>query len=221
MKNTRILGIAFLFQFCTSLIGNAAFKARVLFADDASRTMSAMVDSPVLFWLFMALSVCTAFGVMFLGYMLFDNLKTINKPITAIAFGLYVAEGLSLLVGLWHAWGVFQLAQAPKDTALMLDAVHDLLANAELFGSGIHMLLFCIGALLFYACLVKSPIMYKAVSWWGLACLPFLLLFTILGFFNITVSFIFYLPYVPFELVIGVLFLVKKTEKPAATVHAA
>jgi hypothetical protein len=71
------------------------------------------------------------------------------------------------------------------------------------------MLAFCLGGILFYYLLYKSRVVPGALSLWGLiATLP-MLIGTLTQIFGYTIPFIFYVPYVPFELVIGICILVK------------
>jgi hypothetical protein len=47
------------------------------------------------------------------------------------------------------------------------------------------------------------------LSLWGLVTVPFLLIWTLLGILGIEVPFFLYVPYVPFEFVIGIWLLVR------------
>lgn len=74
-----------------------------------------------------------------------------------------------------------------------------------------HMLAFCLGAVSFYFLLDKARIVPQWISLWGLVTVFPMLVGTITQMFGYTISFFFYLPYVPFELVIVVWILVKGT----------
>jgi hypothetical protein len=55
----------------------------------------------------------------------------------------------------------------------------------------------------------KARIVPRWLSLWGLITVSFLLIWTLLAILGYEVPFILYLPYVPFEFVIGVWILVK------------
>ena len=85
------------------------------------------------------------------------------------------------------------------------------------------MLAFCLGAMLFYYLLYKSGIIPRALSLWGLITVPLALTGTLFAIFGYEVPFFVYLPYAPFEFVIGVWILAKsirdgsETKQPLAT----
>lgn len=81
--------------------------------------------------------------------------------------------------------------------------------SMEFVGLTLHMLAFCLGGIIFYYLLYKSKIVPPILSIWDLLALIPLLIGTICKIYNYTIPFIFYLPYVPFELVIGLWILIK------------
>ena len=83
----------------------------------------------------------------------------------------------------------------------------------DFVGVTLHMLAFCLGAPLFYYLLYKSRLVPRALSLWGLITIVPLLVGTIAQIFGHTLPFILYVPYVPFELVIGVWILIKGIEE--------
>jgi hypothetical protein len=79
----------------------------------------------------------------------------------------------------------------------------------DFVGNTLHMLVFCLGAILFYYLLFKARVVPRWLSLWGLVALIPMLIGTMTQIFGHTIPFIFYLPYVPFELFIGIWILVK------------
>ena len=68
------------------------------------------------------------------------------------------------------------------------------------------MLFFCVGAFLWYCLLFRSRVVPRVLSVWGLVALPSVLVATLMYLSNnspLAPSFALYVPYVPFELVIG------------------
>ena len=80
-------------------------------------------------------------------------------------------------------------------------------------GSTLHMLAFCLGAILFYWLLYRSRVVPGWLSLWGLITTVPLLVGTLTHVFGYTIPFVFYGPYAPFELVIGIWILVKGIEE--------
>jgi len=81
--------------------------------------------------------------------------------------------------------------------------------SMEYGGNTLHMLAFCPGGLLFYTLLYKSGLVPRALSLWGLIAVFPMLIGTLTQVFGYTIPFIFYVPYVPFELAIAVWILIK------------
>jgi hypothetical protein len=80
---------------------------------------------------------------------------------------------------------------------------------ADYVGDALHVLAFCFGAILFYVLLYKSKAVPRWLSLWGLIALIPLLAGTLTAIFDVHLPFIFFLPYFPFEFVIGIWILVK------------
>jgi hypothetical protein len=80
--------------------------------------------------------------------------------------------------------------------------------------SALAMLAFCLGAILFYYLLDKSRIVPRVLSLWGLITVFPCLVGTLSALFGYKLPFFVYLPYAPFEFVIGVWILVKGIKIP-------
>lgn len=78
-------------------------------------------------------------------------------------------------------------------------------------GYDIHWLFFCVGGILWYYLLDKSKYLPRVLSVWGLASICLLSINNLLVLFDPGIGRIFPLliPYIPFELVIGVWLMVK------------
>jgi hypothetical protein len=68
---------------------------------------------------------------------------------------------------------------------------------------------FCLGAMLFYYLFYKTRVVPRALSLWGLIAVFLVLIGTLFAICGREVPFVIYLPYLPFEFVIGVWILVK------------
>jgi len=83
------------------------------------------------------------------------------------------------------------------------------LEGADYVGDTLHVLAFCLGAILFYVLLYKSKAVPRWLSLWGLITLIPVLAATLTAIFDVHLPFFFFLPYFPFELVIAIWIFVK------------
>lgn len=90
-----------------------------------------------------------------------------------------------------------------------LQTIGNLALDSMDFGYTLLMLPFCLGAILFYYLFYKSIIIPRALSVWGLMAVSLALIGTLFAICGYEVSFLIYLPYVPFEFTVGVWILVK------------
>ena len=81
--------------------------------------------------------------------------------------------------------------------------------SMEFVGGWLHMLAFCLGAILFYYLLNQSRLVPRGLSLWGLITIVPVLVGTLTAVFGYEIPFLFFLPYFPFEFVIGMWILVK------------
>ena len=211
-KTTRILGIAFVLQFITSFSNGVFIKPLWFVPDNMEQTLIKIAENSGIFRLAIFLDVLTGLGVIFLGAILFITLKSINKYLSTTAFAFYIFEGTLLAASKLEAYTLLLLSQDfisnPINSELLKIASYSY-RSMDFVGNTLHMLAFCIGAIMFYYLLIQSAKIPKWISYWGLISLIPLLIGTITQIFSFTIPFFFYIPYVPFELFIGVWIIVK------------
>ena len=210
-KTCRILGVAFLFQFITSFSSGIFLKSAWFVPEDMSATMLNIAANPGLLRANIFLDMLTALGVTFLGVMLFLVLREQSEKIALTALGFYLLEVALLAVSRMDAFSLLRFSQAyaagqPADLLLMGQVSYETL---EFVGGTLHMLAFCLGALLFYFLLYRSGVVPRWMSLWGLITTFPMLVGTIAQIFGYTIPFVLYVPYVPFELVVGLWIVVK------------
>ena len=85
------------------------------------------------------------------------------------------------------------------------------------------MLFFCLGAILWYTLLLRSRIVPRALALWGLLAVLLVLVGTLILVWDrsLSPSIALYVPYVPFELVVGVWLLVRGAPRSPAPPHEA
>jgi hypothetical protein len=211
-KTSRILGLAFLLQFITSFASAMFLRATWYVSGNMSETLIKIANNPSLLRVNILFDMLTALGVIFLGAMLFITVRKQNEKMALTALGFYILEGALLASSRLATFALLGLSQAyaaaghAADLTLLGQIAFD---SMDFVGSGLHMLAFCLGGLLFYYLLDKARIVPRVLSLWGLiAVLPFVIgaPLAVMGY---EVPMAFYLPYVPFELVIGIWILVK------------
>ena len=210
-KTSRVLGIAFLLQFITSATSGIFLKQTWFVPDSIGETMQKIADNPWLFRTNILLDALTALGVVFLGVMLFLTLRKQSEIVALVAMGFYFLEAALLAVSRSEAFSLLGISQEYAATAssALLTMGQRAYVSMDFVGNTLHMLAFCPGGILFYSLLYKSGIVPRALSLWGLIAIFPMLVGTLTQVFGYAIPFGFYLPYVPFELAVGVWILVK------------
>jgi len=221
-KISRVLGVAFLLQFITSVTSGLFLQPAWLVPGDISATMLKIADNPDLMKANILLDACTALGVIFLGAILYVTLKKYSQRIALVGLGFYILEGAMLAASRAQAFTLLRVSQEYVSAGrpdYMQTIAKLALESMDFVGFTLHMLAFCLGAILFYYLLYRSGVVPRVLSLWGLITLLPLLVATLLAIFDIQFPEFVALPYFPFEFVIGVWILVKgvpEVEAPIA-----
>jgi hypothetical protein len=211
-KTSRALGVAFLFQFITSFSSGIFIEPLWLVPDNISETMLKIADNPSLFKANILVDMLTALGVIFLGAILFITLRKQNEKMALVALGFYILEASLLASSRLATFSLLGISQeyVTAGGSEYLQTLGNLaLESMDFVGFTLHMLAFCLGAILFYYLLYKSGVVPRVLSLWGLITVIPLLFGTLAAIFDYQVPFIIAIPYIPFEFVIGVWILVK------------
>jgi len=210
-KTSRILGLAFLLQFVTSISSGIFLNSAWSVPGNIRETMLKMANNPLLVRGNILLDMLTAVGVIFLGAILFITLRKQNEKMALTALGFYILEGALLAVSRMETFSLLRISQeyAAAANPALLTMGQVAYESMDFVGSTLHMLAFCLGGILFYYLLFKSGVVPRLLSLWGLITTFPMLIGTLTQIFSYTIPFYFYVPYVPFEFVIGVWILVK------------
>jgi hypothetical protein len=211
-KVSRVLGVAFLLQVVTSYSSGLFVRPLWLVPDDIAGTMLKIAENPGLLQANILIDMFTALGVIFLGAMLFLTLRKQNEKIALVGLGFYILEGALLAASRMGTFSLLHLSQeyaSAGEPEILLTFGSLSLEAMDYVGDTLHVLAFCLGAILFYALLYKSNVVPRWLSLWGLIALIPLFVGTLTAVFDVHLPFILFVPYVPFELVIGVWILVK------------
>lgn len=211
-KISRVLGVAFLLQFITSVTSGVLLQPALIVPGDISQTMITIANNVTLMKANILLDMFTALGVIFLGAILYISLRHQNEKMALVALGFYILEGALLAVSRTEAFSLLRMSQeyvSAGQPAYLQTMANLALESMDFVGFTLHMLAFCLGGILFYYLLYKSGIVPRVLSLWGLITIVPLLIATLLAIFDVQVSQILALPYFPFEFVIGLWILVK------------
>lgn len=212
LKTSRVLGAAFLLQFLTSFSSGIFIEPMWLVPDNISETMLKIAETPWLLKTNILLDMSTALGIIFLGAILFITLRNQNEKMALVALGFYILEAGLLATSKMATYSLLRISQEYVSAGRpdYLQSLGTLaLESMDFLGFTMHMLAFCLGAVLFYYLLYKSDFVPRLLSLWGLITVIPLFFATLATIFDYQVPFIIAIPYVPFEFVIGVWILVK------------
>lgn len=212
MKKNRILGIAFLIQSVTPLIASAVLLNPLISGDDIIQIMTRVAENPMQIRAAILGEMITALGIIFLGVVLYQFLRKENEIMALTGLGFYITEAALVVISRSTGFtllGISQESIAAGHPA-HLQSIASMLLNTMDFNYTLAMLAFSTGAPLFYFLLYRSRMVPSALALWGFitAIIPCLAA-TLFSMMGINVPFFVFLPYVPFEFVIGFWILVK------------
>jgi hypothetical protein len=111
-KVSRILGVAFLLQFITSVSSGSFIRPMWLDSGNISATMRNIADNPWLINTNILFDLLTALGVIFLGSILFLTLRAQSEKIALVALGFYILEAGLLATSRIATFSLLRLSQA-------------------------------------------------------------------------------------------------------------
>ena len=173
---------------------------------DVRESMIKIANNATLMRASILLDMLTALGIIFLGIMLFEALRKQNEKMALVALGFYLLEAVLLAVSRIAAFALVPISQEFVTAGYpgYLQVMGNVVSESMNFGGGtLHMLTFGFGAVLFYYLMYKSEIIPQALSLWGLITTLLTMIATLFELFGFQVSMVVYLPYVPFELTVG------------------
>jgi hypothetical protein len=210
-KKSRILGGAFLLQAVTSFTSGVFLLKPLIVDGNAVESMIKIANNPLLMRANILGEIITAAGIIFLGAVLFVVLRNQGEKMALTALGLYILEAVLLAASRMEAFSLLRISQeyVTAGTSAGLLSMGSLALESMSFEYDLAMMGFCIGGILFYYLLDKARIVPRVLSLWGLISAVPLLVATVMVIFGYQVSFYVYVPYIPFEFVIGIWILIK------------
>lgn len=215
MNTIRFLGAAQLFVFAASLISDQLLKS-VVGSGDISDALVNISENISRMRLSTLVALLNCLGIVTLGVLFYIVLNEQNKILALVALGCFLAEGITLAVSKIGAYGLMPLSQefvaagAPESS--YFQTLGDFLYNGvDQKGYDIHMLFFCVGAILWYSLLHMSGFVPPLISVWGIVAACLISIPVLLGLIGVDFlpAGILALPYAPYELVLGVWLIFK------------
>ena len=205
-----LLGTSLVTQATTSLIGGIIGIGPFNDTGSIVDAMNGIAGNITGAYIGIFLQVITAIVIIVLGTALYQAGKHISQTLAIIAFGLYLTEAVIHIV---NQIIVVALAEISRLFLISGDAslvnMGTILYAARDFCGGITMMPFGLGAIMFYYLIMKSNVIPKWLGLWGLISVPFILVGWTLEAFNVSLPFVLYAPYVPWEWVAGIYIFIK------------
>lgn len=211
-RPSKVLGAAFIFQFVTSLASGTVVQGLWRVPGDIVQSMINIANAPQIMRGHILLDVFTALGIIFLGAMLFVTLKREDEKIALIALGFYIVEAVLLAVSKGDAFSFLRISReyaASGNPEHLEQLAGFALESMDFLGVTLHMVVFCLGGMLFYYLFFRSRTVPTVFALWGLISLSIVTGATFFELFGVNVPMVVYFPYVPFELVIGIWIVIK------------
>lgn len=217
----RYLGVAFVVVFLASLIGGVMHSSAVGSvvlgdADSISAVMQSIADNVTLFRASILLDLVNIAGIVALAALLYVVLNRHSPALALIALGWWLAEAIVLLVGKLGAIAMIPLSQQFVAAGAPAESFYQAVGEFAYYGVDrasldLHMLFFCLGAFIWYGLMYRTRLVPRAISIWGLAAMALVTVATVMSLAAAAVEAptLLYVPYIPFELTIGLWLLVR------------
>jgi len=204
------VGAAFLVQFVSSL--TAGLLTTSALADGMPDVLSRIAADPTRIRVFVLLELITGLAIMALAALLFLWLRDTGPAVALVGLVLWCAEALLLMLSMLGVWALLDRIVAGVDPVSSADtAVGTFAYGLFQHTRDLDMLLFAVGAVLWYWLLLRSGVVPRWLAVWGLASVTLVLVATLMLVWDRSLqpSVALYAAYVPFELVIGLWLLIR------------
>jgi len=215
------VGAAFVFQFCTSLA--AGLMSSSMLSGDVRDVIGAAGADAARLRVIVLLELATSVGIIALTSLLYVALRGTIRWMATVAFALWLAEAAVLAVsmlGLYELLDLGATSVSPGSSVAASDAaLGDFALGMHDHAAAIAMLFASVGALLWYSLFIRTRFVPRWLGVWGLASITLVGVATLLDVWDADLqpSMLFYVAYMPFELVVGIWLLAKGSPVQPAT----
>ena len=229
-KNTpRFLGAAFVFVFFASLIGGILHGSALGVGpfDDATSISDVLVsvaNNIPLLRISILIELANGVAIIVLAALLYVSLRHQNRTLSLVALGWWLAEAMMMFISKIGTYAMIPLSQQFVDAGTPASSHFQTLGTflysiMDEAAYDIHMALFCIGALLWYALLYRSRLVPNWLAGWGFVAVSLATVASLISLYDssIDIPTLIYIPYIPFELFLGIWLMVKGFNPPDIT----
>lgn len=211
-KTPRFLGAAYLFVAILSITAGV-LSDMTLLSGSISDSLVNIANNLTQMRISILLELFTSAGIIVLSVLLFVVLNKQNKTIALVALGLWLVEAATLAVSQIGAFALIPLSlEYVTAGALESSYFHTLgtlFFGVDRWGWEIHNLFFGLGGILWYSLFYRSKYIPRVLSVWGLVAVSLLFIAMVLGWFDVRVNILFFLPTMLLELTLGLWLMVK------------
>jgi hypothetical protein len=216
MNTIRLLGAAQLMVFVGGMLSERLL-ASVVGSGSISDKLVNISNNLTLMRISNLVALLESLAIIFLGVMFYIVFNKEYKIIALVALGFFLAEGITLAVSKIGAYALIPLSQefveAGAPEASTYQTLGRFLYNGvDRQGYDIHMLFFGLGGILWYYLLYVSKSIPNVLSVWGLVAICLFTIYVLLTLYDrdfLPAAGILALPYVPYELFLGVWLIFK------------
>ncbi len=216
MNTIRLLGAAQLMVFVGGMLSERLL-ASVVGSGSISDKLVNISNILTLMRISNLVALLESLAIIFLGVMFYIVFNKEYKIIALVALGFFLAEGITLAVSKIGAYALIPLSQefveAGAPEASTYQTLGRFLYNGvDRQGYDIHMLFFGLGGILWYYLLYVSKSIPNVLSVWGLVAICLFTIYVLLTLYDrdfLPAAGILALPYVPYELFLGVWLIFK------------
>lgn len=167
-KTTKIVGLLFLIQMTAASISHSAMLSPILHGENILASVSA---KPTTVTLAMLLDLLCGLSVFGISVLLYPVLKKYNESIAQWYVGLRLNEWICLTISGVLLLTVLSISKEFAQTGMQnynLQTLAKYLLKARGFTKILMLLGFCLSASMFYYLLLKSKLLPRFISIWGM-----------------------------------------------------
>lgn len=215
LTTIRLLGAAQLMVFIASMLSERLL-ASIVGSENISNILVNISKNLTRMRISNLVALINSVAILVLAVLFYIALNEQHKIIALIALVCFIAEGITLAVSKLGTHALIPLSREFVQAGAPESSYYQTLADFLYFGVDrrgydIHMLLFCLGGILWYYLLFSSGSIPSALSLWGLISISLLSITVLVQLYDrdFTYLMILGLPYAPFEIVLGLWLMFK------------
>ncbi|MCH7664068.1 MAG: DUF4386 domain-containing protein [Chloroflexi bacterium] len=215
INTIRLLGLAQLIVFISALLSDRLL-ASVVGSDSISDILVKVSKNLTRMRISILAALVDSIGIVVLAVLFYTVFYEQFKIIAFVALGFFLAEAITLAVSKMGAYALIPLSKefveaGAPETSYFQTMGDFLYYGVDRQGYLIHNLFFSLGAILWYSLFLRSGFIPQLLSIWGLAAILLFTIYVLLTLYDHDfppIAGILALPYLPFELVLGLWLIV-------------